>query len=529
MTPPDGWILAVEQAHRAMRDGNIKEAAALMRTAIAAHPDSAEAWLVLGQAMNALKDFNASERAFEEAARLSAPESPTQAHILVLRAEPLICLGRPTEAVETTRMAIEAGLSDPGDFFMASLALSHAGLPLEALPLAEKATELAPKHAEAWHIVGNARQFLGDIAGAEAAYRTVISLSRDHLVSAFHSLAHLKRWKAETNPTAVLETLQCRSSQEACRVGYTLFKVYDDLGDVEMAWDCLVHGAHVARTLEGWSATDEQVRFEAWKRAFPAERFEVKDDRPRSGPKRIFIVGLPRSGTTLVERILTSHSQVQAIGEVNTFAIATRKLARPDAPGLIRPDIIAASTTVDPLDIAEFYTRETDYLSDGSAYTIDKRPDNYEYVGLLRLAFPDALIISLDRNPMDALFGAYKRIFNTGAHGWSYTQDDLADHYGLFKDLMSYWKRTLGEGLIEVSLEELILDPETQIRQLLEACGLPFEDACLKPHQSKGAVTTASAVQVRKPINTEGMGAWKRYESLLAPLHQRLKDMGYSS
>jgi len=145
----------------------------------------------------------------------------------------------------------------------------------------------------------------------------------------------------------------------------------------------------------------------------------------------------------------------------------------------------------------------------------------------LRLAFPDALIIGLDRNPMDALFGAYKRVFATGAHGWSYTLPDLADHYHHFRETMAHWKRVLGDGFIQVSLEALIDNPDSEIRRLIDACGLPFEAACLSPHESKGAVTTASALQVRKPINREGVGAWKRYAAQLEPLRQRLAAMGY--
>jgi tetratricopeptide (TPR) repeat protein len=520
-------LFAIQKAADALRRGDMALAAQISKGVLAENDRMAQAWRILGKAANSLSDFELAEQAFSQGARNSPPGSAERAHDLLLRAEPLICLGRPTEAATSVREAVRLGLRSPYDYFLAALALTHLGLPTEALPLAEQATTLDPRLAEAWNIVGNARQFLGEIDAAEAALNTVVRLSRDQAVAAYHSLAHLKKWKPEKNHIEQLEKFQCRSSHEACRVGYALFKEYDDLGDTEAAWDCLQHAARVGRAMETWTAADERRSFDAWKAAFPSPPLRSNDTRPRTGPKRIFIVGLPRSGTTLVERILTSHSQVQTIGEVNAFAIATRRLANPKAQGIISPEIISAARAVDPRLIAEEYTKQTAYLHDGSDYTIDKRPDNYEYLGLIRQAFPDAVIISLDRNPMDALFGAYKRSFAPGSHGWSYTIDDLAAHYQNFRDLMDHWKGVLGDGLIEVSLETLIAEPEAQIRRLLEACGLPFQDSCLRPHESKGAVTTASALQVRQPINAQGVGAWKRYAGQLAPLRDRLERLGY--
>lgn len=516
---------ALKTAHAALKAGDMPAALTAARAATTANPASAEAWWLLGRAA-VLDDMTTAEHAFAEAARHAPAGSKLRAQMLALRGKPLISLGRMAEAVTSARDAAAMGLDDVASLVKVSYTFTHAGLPEEALACIRKATKLAPDHAEAWYSTGSVYRALGDIKASEAAFNRAIALSPAPPVAAYFNLAYLRRWTAEDNHIALLEGLSCRTSLEACRVAYTLFKEYDDLGQTDAAWDCLQIGANLAGKIESWDSAEEAETIAAWKTHFPPERFTVRDDRPRAGPRRIFIIGLPRSGTTLIERVLAAHSQVQAIGELKTFGIATHKLAGVDDARRLAPDVIAAAAKLDPLAIADMYARESAYLNDGRTYVIDKLPANHDYAGLIRLAFPDAIIIALDRNPIDALFGGYKVLF-TGAYGWSYAQDDLADHYSHYRDLMAYWKQVLGDGLIEVSLEAVIRDPETEIRRLISACGLPFEDACLKPHEAKGGVSTASAVQVRAPINSQGVGAWKRYEAHLQPLRRRLEAMGY--
>ncbi len=518
--------LALQDARNALRTGDLPAAVHAARAVADRDPGQLEAWYILGTAATALQDYDTAAKAFGEGASRAPGNTPLRAQMLVQRTRPLMAIGRPDLAVESIRAALVIGISDANGLALASATFIHAHLPEEGQGPAEGAVKLDPHHAYAWFNLGCIRQFLGNTSGAQQAFEAATSASNNTMLGAYYNLSRLHRWTENDNHIARLESLQCRNAHEACSVAYALFKEYDDVDNIEAAWDALQHGSRLARSAQSWTRENEVALTEAWKIHLPQERFAVRDERPRSGPRRIFITGLPRSGTTLVERILAAHSQVQPLGELKTFGVVVKRLSGATGTDLLTPQVIAAAAHLDPLEIAKAYTRETAYLHNGRSVTIDKLPHNHEYIGLIRLAFPDAVIITLDRHPMDALFSAYKMMF-MGMHGWSYTQEDLADHYDQFCRLMTHWKTMADEDMVDVSLERLIAAPETEIRRLVAACRLPFEAACLSPHEVVGPITTASAMQVRKPINAEGIGGWRRYENQLRPLHDRLTEMGY--
>lgn len=510
----------------AMRRGDATTAMRLAKGVTDRSPGDMDGWWLYAQAAMAAGRMVDAERAFASGARQAPARSPVEARFLAQRARPLVEEGRLADAVRSVRAAAAAGLRDPRDLVLAGFTLTHAGLPAEALPLAERACAAAPDDADAWYNLGSIREYVGDRTGAQMALERAIAVSGGRFVAASHRLSHLRRWTASDNHVAALEQVACRSPAEAARVAYALFKEYDDIGDTDAAWNCLQRGAAIMRRLEPWSRDEEAATIAAWRTHCPAAAFAAPDAVRREGPRRIFIVGLPRSGTTLVERILAAHSQVHAMGEPKAFAIAVGRLANcADAP-LLDARVVAAAVTVPPAAIATCYTREMAPFDGGRPVTIDKRTQNIHYVGLIRRAFPDAAIVALERDPMDALFGAYKRLF-AGSHSWSYAQDDLADHYRHHRALMEHWGGIPEIGLIRVSLEALIADPEPHIRRLLDACGLPFEPACLRPHEATGAVMTASATQVRRRINADGIGAWRRYADHLGSLRDRLVRDGF--
>ena len=486
--------------------------------------------LLWKQASAAIERHNyaGAERVLAEA--LSQLEGPARIRFLAQHGRVLGPLGRQAEAVAAVHEAVNllnlpGAEGDAATWHILGLTLCSARREAEALPLLRRATEQLPESGPYWKTRGETEEFLGLTDAAEHSYDTAAVTGN---WAAHLALARLKRWTPARNHIERLISFPAQTALHHACQGYALFKEYDDIDDRAAAWNWLQKGAAAARAQPvtprrpAWSAEAERAATEAWITAFPSARFVKSPNIQRTGPRRIFIIGLPRSGTTLVERILGAHSQMQALGELPTFPAAVKTCSGSQTPALLDADTVIAAAQADPQAIADFYAQETAWRHDGSPCVTDKLPHNSDYAGLIRLAFPDAAIVHVHREPMDALFGAYKLYF---AAGWSFDQSDLAAHYTHYRTMMAHWKTCLGDDLIDVSLETLIREPEAQIRRLLDVCGLPFEAACLSPHTAKGAVSSASSSQVRRPINAEGIGAWRRYEMELAPLRARLENI----
>jgi hypothetical protein len=182
-----------------------------------------------------------------------------------------------------------------------------------------------------------------------------------------------------------------------------------------------------------------------------------------------------------------------------------------------------AASRIDWAAIAQGYLDETAFLAGDAAFSVDKMPDTSLLAGPIRKAFPDAILVLLTRSPMDVLFGCYKIPLT---FGWARRTEDLGEHYLNFADLMAHWRASLGEGLVQVSYERLVADPATEIPALLQRCGLPFEEACLKPHETPGAIASSSSAQARRPINRDAVGGWRRYSTELSGLAVRLQAAG---
>jgi hypothetical protein len=235
----------------------------------------------------------------------------------------------------------------------------------------------------------------------------------------------------------------------------------------------------------------------------------------------VFIVGLPRSGTTLLERILGNHSMVAAAGELNDFPRQLRWCADRHGHALLDPALLEASDDVDFTELGRRYLEQSQWRAGDRPFYVDKLPPNFMLLGFIRRALPQARVVHLVRDPMDVCFSNYRAMFGS-AYGYSYGFESLAHHHGQYRRLMRHWHAAMPGFVLDLPYELLVRDSEAAARRLFDFCGLPFEPGCGDNTRNAGAVATLSSAQVRQPIHARGLGEWRRYARQLGPLRAML-------
>lgn len=363
----------------------------------------------------------------------------------------------------------------------------------------------------------------GDAARAEALL-TEATRERPEDGDAWLELARLRRWTATENHIESLEravagTSDPRSKAASC---YALYKEFDDVGLTKRAMSWLQIGAQTIRSTFNYSVETDEAALARIARSFPHERLR---HAPSNGPGRgaIFVVGLPRSGTTLVDRILSTHPLVESLGECLDLAYAIARGGRTGDAVIRNPDGPGVRSV--PANVGRAYLEAVDAYRTGRPYFVDKAPMNFLSCGMIRLALPEARILLLRRHPVDSCLAIYKTLFRERLL-FAYDLQELGRYYVAWHRLVEHWRTTLQDRLLVVSYESLVTDAEAETRRLLSHCGLDWDPRCLDFHRSESAVTTMSASQVRQPIYRSSVGHWKKYERELDPLIRILSDAG---
>lgn len=481
---------------------------------------------------------------------------PENASARILLAGTVLASGKVREATEQLRLAAASIQRDPGLLIQVAQSLSRLGevnatraclrhpiiphinngpmltaighvfqgigLNREALQMMERAKQSGYDNADFRYFHALQLQFNGRLDEAETEMEACLRLGPT-FGRASLSLARIRKQTDSSNHVEFLQSrLQSvpRGSEDHAAFEFALYKELEDLGDLDAAWAALQRANSIMAERLPYDPAKEEKVFDRLIEYFDHPWVE-RAVQPPMGPTPIFVIGMPRSGTTLLERVLGSHSNVASVGELSDLPRQLRWVADRHGHALVDRELLDDMAGFNFGLLGQRYLEQSRWRADGKAYYIDKLPPNFMLVGFIKRALPHARVVHMSRDPMDVCFSNYRAMFGD-AYSYSYDIDALAHHHGQYQRLMDYWRQSISGFVIDVSYAELVLDTENACRKLLSACGLPFEEACLDHTRNSSSVATLSSAQVRQAIHTRGIGEWKRYDARLDRLQSLL-------
>lgn len=412
---------------------------------------------------------------------------------------------------------------------MAGTIYLQIGLPERAYPLFKRADNLQPGIDLFQANIASSAVFVGEMEEAKTIYQELLQKVPTHQHNHL-TLARLEKAKDREHieqMKAVLEATRLPPDRNIFMY-YAIGKELEDLGEWDEAFEYFRKAGDAVASIAEYDIESDIALIDKTIEVCNADWLASKagsgiDTGNRKTP--IFVVGLPRTGTTLADRIIASHSKVQSVGETQFMQMVLRRESGIESDEKMTPEMIAACAGLDIDVIGRGYMDMLAYRLGDEPMFVDKLPFNILYLGFITKAFPDARIVRMKRNPMDSCFSMYKQVF-TWAYKFSYTLEGLGRYYVAHQRLVDHWRETLKDRFIEVEYEALVADQENQTRRLLDKLGLEFEEACLEFDKNEAATSTASSIQVRQKIYTGSVNRWKRYEKQLQPLRDYLEDAG---
>ena len=519
---------SLKRAQRALKNGDRREAKTVLTAVLQRFPANRRAQQALAQIddvpvaelvaeaewLERTRAYDSAERVWEQAFQRSGRAARAGLGLALCR----LTLGRPAQALE----ACEAVLAARPDHAMALDTKGRALRDLGRLDGAEACHKAALGHgiidAGPLNHLGILAQARGDRRAAAEFYRQALVLAPDK-PDLHHNLSRTITYHAQEPHLANLHA-QISNAEPgdtaAAPLHFAMFKALEDLGEFDAAFAHLEIGNRLRKQEFAYDVRRDAARF-SFCRALLADAPVLRNPEP-AAIRPIFVTGLPRSGTTLVEQILSQAPGTQAGGELAVVASAAARV--------LRAMQIGKHNRIDTDTLTTFRTEVLEGLrdfSDGAPVLIDKMPLNFRWIGLICAAFPEARIVHLERNPLAVAWSLYRHKFSGGGNGFAYDIADIATYLVLHRDLMSSWQQLYPGRVTTVDYGELVQSPEPAIRKIISACDLEWSDACLAPQNSTRSVLTASADQVREPIHDEADQGWRRYETQLAPLRAALR------
>lgn len=513
------------QAHSALRRGDLPAAAAAGKALVLADPDRAAGYFLLG--------ITAAEAGHVAKAvplvQAAVDRDPSAEHLAQL-ARLLSLLHRDGEAGEAAVRALAQAPGDPLTLDTIGCVLARLGRHEESIHPFAAAVAAVPANLQFRYNLAAASGFTGRIDEARAHYEQILTRDPGN-ARAHYGLAILSRQTAAANHVPRLEAALAAAARpaDALRIQYALAKELEDLARPAEAFAHLSRANVAHKRAIGYEFAQDEAIFDALEALFDGGGDTLASGPGHPDASAIFVVGMPRTGTTLVDRILTSHRDVGSAGELQAMPVAVKRLAGTASRTVVDPGTIAASGTISPGAIGASYLAQTSHHRPaGTARFTDKLPANFLYVGHIARALPAAPIVCLRRHPLDTVWSNYKNLFASQSAYYAYSYDlmDIARYYARFDRLMAMWERLFPGRVLQLSYEQLVADQEGQTRRLLAHCGLEWDEACLAFHTNSAAVATPSAAQVRRPLNADAVGRWRAHEQALRPVADWLEAKG---
>lgn len=433
------------------------------------------------------------------------------------------------QAVEAADTAAALPTEDPLALDSLGVIYSQANAHAKAAEMFRRAAELRPEVANFRFNRAASLTFTGDAAAAEQEYEACL-VREPKYWKAHLALAQLRKQRADENHVERLQSLMAEHPDDVAGQMYlhlALSKEFEDLGELEQSFAHLTDGKRVGRGTRDYSSERDAALFAS----IEANTVALQGPEGCDDEEPILVIGMPRSGTTLVDRILSSHPHVHSAGELQNFSLALKRASGSRTPRLLDEDTLVRARELDWKRLGAAYIASTRPGTGHTPRFVDKLPHNFLYAGHIARALPKARIVCLRRNPMDTCLSNFRQLFAQSSPFYDYSFDllDTGRYYVMFDRLMAHWKRVMPGRILEIDYETIVDDQERSTRRLLEFCGLSWDEACLRFDQNEAPVSTASAVQVRQPLYRSALHRWKRYEKQLTGLHSLLEEAGISA
>lgn len=504
-----------------IHDGRLQKADRLCRHYLQSHQQDVEGIRLLASIGERLELLADAEFLLETALELAPDHERCRSDYANL----LLRMQKFEQAHEQTQRLVDERPEDPACLALHANAKAGVGEHERAIDLYNKVIARSEGQHRLHVMRGHAEKTIGRLDAATASYRQAYALQPGH-GDAFWSLANTKTYRFTQAELAHMQNYADRTDtalEDRVHLCFALGKAHEDRTEYEASFCRYEQGNALKQGSAKHSADQLAARALAQKMVCGPALFAGAQDAGCPAPDPIFIVGLPRAGSTLLEQILASHSQVDGTHELpNVLSLANRLgRSRDGTQGQRYPAVLAELDQDYFRRFGERYIKDTRVYRAGAPRFIDKNPNNFFHIGLIKLMLPNAKVIDARRHPLACCFSGFKQLFGQGQE-FSYGLTEIGNYYREYMELMDHWDRALPGFVRLVQHERVVEDLEGEVRRLLDFCELPFEAACLEFHKTERSIRTPSSEQVRQPIYREGLEAWRPFEPWLGPLKEAL-------